>query len=149
MRIAIIDCGIIKSSLKRIKIKKELLIKENGIIYNGNDADIISTHGTYCAKIFEENLCTSLMSEVELYSINIFTRRDGKSNVLQLKRALEWCYQHNISIINLSIGSTNLTDFCIIRSCIARLILNGQVVVAAESNSGTFSAPALLRECLV
>lgn len=58
-------------------------------------------HGTICAMIIENNFSECMLSSVKILN------DDGIGKVDKLKIALDWCYQNNIFLVNLSLGVTH------------------------------------------
>lgn len=137
VRIAIIDNGINELSLRK-KLENSIFIDSQGNCVV--DTTIISQqrfqHGTNCAKIIEKNL-----KECSLYSIRILDH-DGKGGISSLEPALEWCYENNIYLVNLSFGTTHFYDKTVIRDMVNRYANKGMLIIAASANSGYTSYPA-------
>ncbi len=106
---AIIDDGInqnlylytIGELYHNIKITPELHIKERG------DYDpFLPSHGTTCAAITKKYASDAVMSSVKI--LNDDSHMGMKT---QLIKALEWCVENNIRLINLSIRTIDYKDF--------------------------------------
>lgn len=138
MRIAVIDDGIEPSLCPNLLPEYDFCVKEDGRVVR-REGKILTDHGTTSAKIILKYAPTA-----SLCSIQVFDTEELKTSIGQLVAALEWCCQEQIPLIHLSIGSTLWLDYEPLRRITARLLQNGQVVVAAHSNSGAYTIPACL-----
>lgn len=140
MLIALIDDGINKTELKMPnKLVMDLMVDENGNVSQRHSEGNFGIHGTMCARIIE--LYTK---EVEFVSICIFDNVLLKTNSEKLVKALEWCLENDVKIINLSVGTRLLTDYGNLRRVIINLIKKGHIIIAAGNNAGTFTLPACM-----
>ncbi|MDO5539215.1 MAG: S8 family serine peptidase [Eubacteriales bacterium] len=128
--LAIIDTVINDEKLNASLICYHYEVLDNGHIRKRDEKDVDITHGTICAEII-----TSICEKVVIYSIKILDPK-GEGTSFELKCALEWCYQNDIEIIHMSLGTTNYHDACIIDDIIAKLISKGTILVAAHHNGG-------------
>lgn len=138
MRIAVIDDGIEPSLCPNLSPEYDFCVKEDGRVVR-REGQILTDHGTTSARIILKYAPTA-----SLCSIQVFDTEELKTSVGQLVAALEWCYREQIPLIHLSLGSTLWLDYEHLRRITARLLQNGQVVVAAHSNSGAYTVPACL-----
>ena len=90
------------------------------------------THGTLCAAI----IC-SYAPDAKLISVKVLDPTTLKGSINQIRYALEWCIAQNVSLINLSIGSTSFKDWKLLQPVIARLIRNNIPLICACSNNKT------------
>lgn len=140
MLIALIDDGVDVSIYPNLNIKFDLSVNKSGDIGNRNSADIILTdHGTTCARIIKK-----YAPEAEFCSLRIFHEPKLRASRDQLVASLEWCLDARIPIIHLSVGSSLLSDYYSIRSIVAKLLRQQQVIIAAQSNNSLYSIPASL-----
>lgn len=142
MLIAIIDSGIRGGDIPPFMLVDDIVIRHDGTVNQRISEDFISNHGTLCAQIINAYIRGN-NSLPEIYSIDIFNE-GMQANSLQLSIALKLCFEKKIPLIHMSIGTISISDFGIIRYWIAKLISNGQIIVAAKSNSGYYTAPANL-----
>ncbi len=139
IRIAIIDNGVNESLLKNPLEHKILVTNEGECIFdNDNMAQVSFMHGTICAMIIENYFPDCILSSVKVLNEN------GKGLLSKLHPAMEWCLQHQIQIINLSLGSTYFEDKEPIQKLINQYAMQGLLVIAANSNSEYVSYPASL-----
>lgn len=92
-------------------------------------------HGTICAHIIN-----TIMPNVYTFDIKIMNKNKGE--VENLIIALDWCCNKNVSIINISLGTTNYHDYIKMKDVISKLIQKGTIIVAAMDNAGLKSFPA-------
>ena len=94
-----------------------------GVTDSGFTSDIVDRigHGTAVAGAIRE-----LAPEAELYAVKVFDRRLS-TNIERILRALEWCLDQRMDVINLSLGTTNPTH----RERFERLVGSGAWVVSA------------------
>lgn len=135
INVAIIDSGIKEelvdiNLLHNIEINNELLIN-----LKPNNDEIIDNHGTLCAAIIK--LYTS---NVDISSVKILN--NYKSNVNQLYVALEWCVQHDVKVINVSLGSYNFKDFDEMKKVVNYVHSKGIIMVCASQNGEFITYPA-------
>ena len=134
MRIAIVDDGV---SLDLCR-NKSFVVEENKVVPVDVSFSPKSSHGTSCAQI----VCSNNPNH-EIYSISIC-----KGNVYgpekYLETSLNWCMEHRIDIVNLSLGEVGFFDNNRINDLCYKLYANGTYIVAAVSNSGLFTSPAHL-----
>ena len=136
-KVAIIDNGVDQAKLRQ-KVKEFICIDKEGKWHE----DIctrelnVDSHGTKCALILE-----SLECECILYSIKVLDD-EGIGTILQWERALKWCYENEIFIVNLSLGTTCFSDRIRIQKIINYYVNKGMIIVAALSNDGYRTYPA-------
>ena len=137
-RIAIIDNGINRDLICKDKIQAQIVIDENNrCIEDKNEIQITDfQHGTFCALIVEKYNSHCMLDSVRILDKN------GKGGIEKIEPALEWCYQHNIRVVNLSFGTTNFNECEKLKKLVNKCAYNGMIIVAATANSGFVSYPA-------
>jgi hypothetical protein len=100
MKIAIVDSGIHPGHPHVGEIAGAVEITLAG---ERNDAIDRLGHGTAVAGAIREKL-----PDAELYAVKVFDRR-LTANIGVILRALEWCRDHGMDIVNLSLGTENST----------------------------------------
>ncbi len=137
-RIAIIDNGINRDLICKEKIQAQVVIDENNrCIEDKNEIQITDfQHGTFCALIVEKYNSHCMLDSVRILDKN------GKGGIEKIEPALEWCYQHNIRVVNLSFGTTNFNECEKLKKLVNKYAYNGMIIVAATANSGFVSYPA-------
>jgi len=137
-RIAIIDNGINRDLICKDKIQAQIVIDENNrCIEDKNEIQITDfQHGTFCALIVEKYNSHCILNSVRILD------RNGKGGIEKIEPALEWSYQHNIRVVNLSFGTTNFNECEKLKKLVNKYAYNGMIIVAATANSGFVSYPA-------
>jgi subtilisin family serine protease len=98
MKIAIIDSGIHPGHPHVGEIAGGVEITLTG---EGPDAIDRLGHGTAVAGAIREK-----MPDAELYAVKVFDRR-LTANIGVILRSLAWCREHDVDIVNLSLGTEN------------------------------------------
>ncbi len=134
--VAVIDDGIHPNAYPFLdNISAFLKVEENGNVKEiSPPTDRKKTHGTLCAAIIR--LYAPQTPLVSIQVLNPYTKRGTPR---QVKAALEWCANHAVPIINLSIGSTCMEDQKLFQPVIARLLCQKCAIIAAFSNDENFS----------
>jgi hypothetical protein len=120
MKIAIIDSGIHPNHPHVGEIAGAVEIKLTG---EGPDATDRLGHGTAVAGAIRERA-----PDAELYAVKVFDRR-LTANIAVILRALEWCRDHGIDLVNLSLGTENPAH----RENFVRALSDDLLVVSAAS----------------
>ncbi|MCM1039499.1 MAG: S8 family serine peptidase [Ruminococcus sp.] len=115
------------------------MLEDGRVIRRTEREKILTDHGTISAGI----ICM-YAPKAELCSLKVFNFNIDKlqTSINQLLAALEWCYQQKIPIIHMSLGSTLWMDYVPLRRIAAKLVQNGQMLIAAHSNSSAYTMPA-------
>ena len=144
VKVAIVDSGLVPNHPKIGPIAGgvALTIGPDGAIRQSADhADCVG-HGTACAGIIRRKA-----SEADLYSVRIFDELLQADSRL-LVAAIEWALNQGIDIINLSLGTTEVTQ----RDALARICQQaadqGVLMVAADHEEGRESYPAHLPQVI-
>jgi hypothetical protein len=98
MKIAIVDSGIHPGHPHVGEVAGAIEIAVDGV---RNDAIDRLGHGTAVAGAIREK-----MPEAKLYAVKVFDRR-LTANIGVILRALEWCRDHHMDLVNLSLGTRN------------------------------------------
>ena len=134
MRWAIIDDGV---NLAIPAIVQNIEIDRLGIVKNRTPA-LAFNHATICFKIIQ-NYAHTLFDAVSIKILDDDTHRANKDALIA---AFRWCMENDIQLIHMSIGTTEPHDGEAIREMIGRLVEQGIVIVAANSNKGVQTYPA-------
>lgn len=139
VKIAIIDNGVDEAFLKKPLEYKISVTNEGKCICDNSSMEQVNfMHGTTCAMIIEKYFPECTLSSVKILN------EDGTGLLTTLRPAIEWCLQHQVKIINLSLGSVHFKDKNLIRTLINEYSAQGLIIIAATSNSGYVSYPASL-----
>lgn len=137
--VAVIDDGIVATD--GLSVVSDLYVDRNGIIRERLDSEIVMTnHGTNCARIISH-----YAENVDFISVKIFDGEILRTNIDRLASALNWCIDKGIKVINLSLGSTKLSDYNRIRRIVYCALKKDIIIVSACSNSeGLYTMPACM-----
>src|SRR5579862_9714980 len=98
MKIAIIDSGIHAGHPHVGVVAGAVALTPAG---ESNDTIDRMGHGTAVAGAIREKA-----PDAELYAVKVFDRRLA-ANIAVILRALEWCREHGMDLVNLSLGTEN------------------------------------------
>lgn len=137
-KIAIIDNGINRDLICKDKMQSRIVIDDNNKCVEDKEEIQITDfqHGTFCALIVEKYSNHCILNSVRILDKN------GKGGIEKIEPALEWCYQNNIKVVNLSFGTTNFKDCEKLKKIVNKYVYKGMIIVAATANSGFVSYPA-------
>jgi hypothetical protein len=144
MQIAIIDDGINEKYFKvgfvekNIEITPSLEVKERG-----NFDHSLPSHGTTCAAIISKYSPDAVFISIKI--LNDVSRRGMCS---QLTKAISWCVEKGVRLINLSLGTIDFRDFKYIENTIQYAYEKGVVVIAACNNKNIYTFPASLPQVI-
>lgn len=118
MKVAIIDSGVHPGHPHVGAIAGGV-----GVTDSGFTDDIVDRlgHGTAVAGAIREKA-----PEAELYAVKVFDRRLS-TNIETILRALEWCIENRMEVVNLSLGTANPAH----RARFEKLLASGVLVVSA------------------
>ncbi len=139
VNIAVIDDGVNEKLYNtgeldyNIEITPELDVKQRV----GYDP-FLPSHGTTCASIIKKYSPAAVPSSVKILNDSARGVRD------QLVKAIEWCVEAGINLVNMSLGTIDYRDFDAIRKVVNFAYKNGIIIVAACNNKHIFTHPASL-----
>ncbi len=144
IRIAIVDSGIDAShtDVDEIAGGVHIQIGQDGETVFWDDHADCAGHGTACAGIIRKKA-----PDVVLYSVRIFDASlmaDGRA----LIAAIQWCIDNEMDVVNLSLGTTDVTFKETLQKVCRKAVDAGVILVAAESNDGGESYPAVFPEVI-
>lgn len=137
MKIAIIDDGVNRFHFRNIDNLTNYRVTNDQMVEYSPKSTAI-THGTICAAIIQKNVDFEI--EIISYKVKEYTKA---GYVIDMKTALESCIQHNIDIVNVSVGSLDYEDCEILQPIINKMIRRSMIVVAAMGNNGKAAYPAM------
>lgn len=85
---------------------------------------------------------STFVKNVDIIDIRIMN--DGVGTINGLVKALEWCFEYNVDVINLSLGTINYYDYYLLYPIVHRIVKKGIFIIAAYHNSGAISFPAYM-----
>ena len=144
IKVAIIDSGVDCShpNVGNIAGGVSIEICENGEVVLSDDYYDCAGHGTACAGIIKKKA-----PDAVLYSVRIFDESliaDGRT----LVAAIQWCIDNEMDVVNLSLGTTDVTFKKSLQEVCRKAVDAGVILVAAESNDGYESYPAVFPEVI-
>ncbi len=95
-------------------------------------------HGTAVAGAIREKA-----PDAQLYAVKVFDRA-LTTNIETIIKAIAWCVENDMQVINLSLGTVNIEHREIMEQAVGRAEENGAVLVAAREMSGKPSLPGCL-----
>ena len=144
VKVAIIDSGIDMShpSIGMIAGGVEISINQDGHFIYSSEVIDCTGHGTACAGIIRKKA-----PDAALYSVRIFDESlmaDGRV----LIAAIQWCIDNEMDVVNLSLGTTDVTFKKALQEVCRKAVDVGMILVSAESNDGLESYPAVFPEVI-
>ena len=144
IRVAVIDDGInekvYNTPLEGANIE---ILNDLSVVERSNYDAFSQSHGTTCAAIIN-----TYARNIIFFSIKILNEKTEKAMRGQLIKALHWCAENKIQIINLSLGTIDFRDFEELKNCINTVTENGLIIVAACNNKNVFTYPACLPDVI-
>ncbi|WP_195724433.1 S8 family serine peptidase [Paenibacillus monticola] len=139
--VCIIDDGINEKTFATGKLEYNKEISESLVITDRQHYDKFAlNHGTVCAGIIKQQA-----PGVSFSSVKILTERDKLGGTVdQLIRAIQWCAENEIRIVNLSLGTTSFMDFDKLTACVNEVTEQGLILIAAYHNDERYTVPACL-----
>lgn len=137
VHVAIIDEGVVPTAvpfnlLNHIEITADLKARKL------DHAQVIpNSHGTLCAAIVH-----SYFRDAAISSVRILDHSRGKAE--QLYAALKWCLDHQVRVVNISLGSQHFRDRLPMSRIINEMAYRGLIMVCAGQNDGMIAYPASL-----
>ncbi len=135
VRIAVLDSGVHPSHSHIGGLAKGVQITAQG---DAEDTLDRLGHGTAVASVIHH-----LSPQVEIVPVKIFDNQ-LVTNLAIILRAVDWCLQNDIQVINLSLGTTNEQHREAFEQMGSRVALHDAVVVSAHSMEATRLLPGTL-----
>ena len=135
-KVAFIDDGINSEFITSGISFENYTADETGVYLSGLVNE--KSHGTMCYQIFHNNVHIPYC----LISIKVLDNATGLGSHKALLSALNWCASQDISVINMSMGTRQYTDFAPIAASVSRI--SKSIIVAACSNENELTFPACL-----
>jgi len=137
VRIAVIDSGVNPAHPHVGGVSGGTRISSNASISSTDYLDFIG-HGTAVTAAIREKA-----PDAQLYAVKVFDRT-LTTNIEVIVKAIEWCVDHEMDVVNLSLGTANNEHRVSIERAAARAEEKGTVLVAAREMSGALSLPGCL-----
>ena len=143
-RIAIIDSGIdaSHSGVGDVMGGVHIQIGEKGEVLFLDDHADCTGHGTACAGIIRKKAPDAMLYSVRIFDESLIA--DGRV----LIAAIQWCIDNEMDVVNLSLGTTDVTFKKSLQKVCRKAVDAGVILVAAESNDGLESYPAVFPEVI-
>jgi subtilisin len=106
VRVAIVDSGIegghpmVGEVAEHVAVRRDAEAPD-GVRFDGREHTDVAGHGTACAGIVR-----GLAPDVELISVQVLGA-NMRANTLTFAHALDWCIEHGVSVVNLSLSTSN------------------------------------------
>lgn len=133
VRIAILDSGVAANHAHISRpLSDGVTITPDGM--SEGYADMLG-HGTaVCA------LIQAMAPEAQIFSVKVFDRRLATTASIVV-RAIEWCLEHKMDIVNLSLGTANPDHRPQFAAAVDRVSAAGAVLVSAYEVNGALMLP--------
>ena len=144
IRIAIVDSGIdaSHSGVGDVAGGVQIQIGEKGEVMFSDDYYDCAGHGTACAGIIRKKAPDAMLYSVRIFDESLMA--DGRA----LIAAIQWCIDNEMDMVNLSLGTTDVTFKKSLQKVCRKAVDAGVILVAAESNDGGESYPAVFPEVI-
>ncbi|MXX15141.1 MAG: S8 family serine peptidase [Gemmatimonadetes bacterium] len=144
IKVAIIDSGVDCShpNVGNIAGGVSIEICENGEVVLSDDYYDCAGHGTACAGIIRKRAPDAVLYSVRIFDASLMA--DGRA----LVAAIQWCIANEMDIVNLSLGTTDVTFKKALQEVCRKAVDAGVILVAAESNDERESYPAVFPEVI-
>lgn len=144
VKIGVIDSGIESShpGAGTVAGGVQMSMDEKGNVIHSDDYEDCSGHGTACAGIIRKKA-----PDAELYSIRIFDQSLSAHGDV-LIAGIEWAIENKMDVLNLSLGSTDVSYRERLRDVCQGAAKAGIIIVAAEHNAGMECYPAVFPEVI-
>ncbi|WP_179957983.1 S8 family serine peptidase [Bacillus sp. AR18-7] len=142
VKIAIIDSGCDNSHplLQHVRIGRDFTSSPDGQNPDQNTwtKDTIG-HGTHCTGIItaqssDGSMMHGFAPKAEIHSLRIFSEENNNRGFSYLKKAIEYCIEHEIDIISMSLGAQSAPDPQV-EQTLETAMQNGIICIAAAGNS--------------
>lgn len=118
-----------------VEITSDLEVQDVGIGDIFLDTSI--SHSTICVAIIKK-----YYPDAKITSIKVLDEKSHKGKKEQLIKAIEWCINNGIQVVNISLGTVDYRDFKPIRDVVDKAYNKGIIIVAACNNKDIFTYPA-------
>ena len=142
IRIAIVDSGIDASHSGVGDVAGGVHIQIEGEVVFWDDHADCAGHGTACAGIIRKKTPDAALYSVRIFDVSLMA--DGRA----LIAAIQWCIDNEMDVVNLSLGTTDVTFKASLQKMCRKAVDAGVILVAAESNDGGESYPAVFLEVI-
>jgi subtilisin family serine protease len=134
IKIAVIDSGV---NTKHPHIVSKTLSIVDGEEDNVTGQDMLG-HGTAVAAAIQEKA-----PGAEYFAVKVFHKSLSTTSA-RLLQAIEWAVDHNVNLINLSLGTTNSDSRPALEALVKRAESRGVILVCARSENESPVLPGIL-----
>ena len=144
IKIAIVDSGVdyLHPKVGNIAGGVRIETDENGEVVLSDDYYDCAGHGTACAGIIRKKAPDAMLYSVRIFDASLMA--DGRA----LIAAIQWCIDNEMDVANLSLGTADVTFKKSLQKMCRKAGDAGVILVAAESNDGRESYPAVFPEVI-
>jgi subtilisin family serine protease len=135
LRIAVIDSGVHASHPHIGGVDGGVTIGEHG--EDSTYADTLG-HGTAVMAAIKEKA-----PEADYFAVKVF-HSELRASIDVIVRAMEWCIDHRMDVVNLSLGTSNAGHARRFQSLVARAARHGAILVSAREVDGLPAFPGSL-----
>jgi subtilisin family serine protease len=135
VRIGVLDSGVYRAHPHVGRIVEGITIGTDGTLPNYEDT---LGHGTAVASIIHY-----LNPDADLVAVKIFDGNLATSLPIVI-RAIDWCLEHDVQVINLSLGTLNQEYRSAFEDAVARSQAAGALIVSALEVNGEAALPGSL-----
>jgi len=142
VRVAVIDSGVeadhplVGGLAGAVVVEPDPDGEPPDVRYVEGPHDDLYGHGTACAAIIRR-----LAPDVELWSVRVLGERlTGKAWVFAA--GLEWCLEHGVRVLNLSLSTSNDDYFDLFHELVDRCAYEGVILVSAMANERKATYPS-------
>lgn len=132
IRVAVIDSGVHASHPHIVGVAGGVAIGSHQ--EEDSFVDLIG-HGTAVMAAIQEKA-----PRAEYFAVRVF-QTALRANIDVIARAIQWCIEHRMDVINLSLGTANPAHMVRFSPLIARAAEHGTVVVSAHNMNGSAAFP--------
>lgn len=138
-KVAFIDDGIMSGIQEEPKhVRQYVVINQEIRKKEKKHSTVCLSHGTMCFWIFSQYITNK---EYVLYDIQILDKYTSRGDLKDLIKALQFCLDEEIDLINMSLGIMNYMENEG-DEILQKLYARGTIIVAAQNNSNQITYPA-------
>jgi len=140
IRVAVIDSGVNSRHPHIIRaVEGGASIGDDGEFDADDYADRIG-HGTAVMAAVQEKV-----PDADFFAVRVF-HAALRTTAANLIRALEWCIENKMDVVNLSLGTTNPAHRTIFEQVVSKALDRGTLLVAAREVDGQLCYPGCLQD---
>ncbi|HEY0521380.1 MAG TPA: S8 family serine peptidase [Ilumatobacteraceae bacterium] len=141
VRVGIIDSGIEHGHSLVGNVQQAIAVEdspddEDEVVFVEGPHEDLYGHGTACAGIIR-----GLAPEVDLVSVRVLGP-DLKGSAFSFAHGLEWCIEHDVDVVNLSLSTSNEDYAEVFYDLIDRATYRNMIIVSAMNNERKRSIPS-------